>query len=574
MRGIKKLIVGGVLAVGTIVGVYGTVTHTQAITRECGSNSVIRCGVMSISELRDKYNSNYTSGTKTIFSYMGVSSSTVNKATYKSGYVTKDGKVVVGGKTVATSALSTGRSYVSGSTKHTISGTTFYTRKPSASFKSQQLDAYVFFDSDGRFIGAVLKVCGNVISGKPVEPKPEPVYKCDALSVDKTSAPLSNNSFTFKTDTTAKNGATVKDYIYDFGDGSTETTTSSSIKHSYAKTGTYTVKVTARFTVNGSTKTSSSTDCQKKVTVVEDDKPAVDIDKKVNGKEIDDVAVNETFTYSLVITNTGEVDLKNVVVTDKAPDNVMFISSSVGTITNNVFTYTIPSLVVKETVKVTITAKVTKYVANTIVNTACVNAPEIPGEKDDCDDANVKVKEPTVTRCDTTTDTIVSNLPVSQASDPRYTEDLSQCAKVKRCDTKTGNIVSIPKNDANDARYVDEDDDACKVRVCNPKTGVIIKVDKADKDKYEPVDSENCGDVKVCDPTTKTIKTVNKADADKYEDVNSASCDEPEAPVTPEEPSTPPELPDTGLSAEAIGSVVGLGSIVAASYYYIASRRS
>lgn len=44
------------------------------------------------------------------------------------------------------------------------------------------------------------------------------------------------------------------------------------------------------------------------------------------------------------------------------------------------------------------------------------------------------------------------------------------------------------------------------------------------------------------------------------------------APTTPTPPTTPPELPHTG-PADMIGGVLGLGSIVAAGYYWYASKR-
>ena len=126
--------------------------------------------------------------------------------------------------------------------------------------------------------------------------------------------------------------------------------------------------------------------------------PGISIEKKVNGKERDEVAVGETFTYTLVVKNTGEVNLKNAVVSDNAPANVQLISTDKGSVAGNKLAYTIPSLNVGQSVTITIKAKATAYKAGDIVNTACVNTPEVnPGEptkQDDCDTATVTTEEP------------------------------------------------------------------------------------------------------------------------------------------------------------------------------------
>ena len=124
-------------------------------------------------------------------------------------------------------------------------------------------------------------------------------------------------------------------------------------------------------------------------------KPSVKIDKLVNGKDSVQVNVGEVFTYTIKVTNTGETELKNAVVTDPAPANVQFLTTDKGTISNNKLTYTIPSLKAGESIVITMTAKVTTQVEGNIKNTACVNAPEVnptkPDEADDCDDAYVNV---------------------------------------------------------------------------------------------------------------------------------------------------------------------------------------
>ena len=167
------------------------------------------------------------------------------------------------------------------------------------------------------------------------------------------------------------------------------------------------------------------------------------------------------FTYQLVVKNTGETTLTNVKVTDPSPANVQFISADKGSIADNKWSYTIPELKIGQSMSFAIKAKVVKEVTGKIVNTACVDAPTVPGTPDDCDDATVEV-------------------PPTPVTPPK-----------ENC--------PIPGKE------------------------------------HLPKDSVDCKEV----------------------------------PVTPE---TPPELPKTGIT-DAVASLIGLGSLIAATTYYIASRR-
>jgi uncharacterized repeat protein (TIGR01451 family) len=130
-------------------------------------------------------------------------------------------------------------------------------------------------------------------------------------------------------------------------------------------------------------------------------KPAVSIQKDVSKY---DVEVNEEFTWSLRVINNGNVDLNNVRVADSAPDGVEFLSvnelEGVQTkiVNNKDFEATIAKLNVGEVRVFQIKSRVTKQVSGEIVNTACVDAPEVIDQsndstKDDCDDAKVRVTE-------------------------------------------------------------------------------------------------------------------------------------------------------------------------------------
>ncbi len=131
--------------------------------------------------------------------------------------------------------------------------------------------------------------------------------------------------------------------------------------------------------------------------VIEIKKPSVVIDKKVDGVEKKEVKVNAEFTYQLKVTNNGQVDLKNVSVRDAAPEGVTLISADKGTIdaAKRNLSYVIPELKAGQSMNINIKAVVKTYMEGNLVNTACVNTPEVnPGEPtkaDDCDDATVTV---------------------------------------------------------------------------------------------------------------------------------------------------------------------------------------
>lgn len=386
--------------------------------------------------------------------------------------------------------------------------------------------------------------------------------------------------------------------------------------------------------------------------------PHVSIDKVVNGVESTEVAVDGTFTYTLVVKNDGEVNLVNAVVSDQAPANVQFLSTDKGSIVNNSLSYTIPSLAVGASDTIKITAKVTTYVSGAIVNTACVNAMEVPGDKDDCDDATVtvvkpltphvsidkvvngvnvaqvKVNEPFVYTLKVTNDgqvdlknavvtdqapanvtfissdkgTIANNtlsytipaLAVGQSETIKITAKVTAEVTGAIVNTACVDAMEIPgtKDDCDDATVTVPEPG--KVEVCNPATGTIISVPEADKDKYEPADSPKCSKMQVCviaDGTgTMTTITKDQYDATKHssnpsdcKDIKVCRLSDKQYPVTIKESAlnsnysvnaddcktvTPPtviELPHTGIASAF--SLVGAGALAYAGYAYFMSRR-
>lgn len=93
---------------------------------------------------------------------------------------------------------------------------------------------------------------------------PTPSYACDLLKVSKGD----NRTVTISEFKTSQaNGATFKDVVINWGDGTENLTTNNPVgqKHQYAKDGEYTIRATARFNVNGQIKEATSEACIAKV---------------------------------------------------------------------------------------------------------------------------------------------------------------------------------------------------------------------------------------------------------------------------------------------------------------------
>lgn len=116
-----------------------------------------------------------------------------------------------------------------------------------------------------------------------------------------------------------------------------------------------------------------------------------------------------------------------------------------------------------------------------------------------------------------------------------------------------------------------------QIQVCELATGKIVTINESDFNSSKQ--SKNLNDcapkpgmINVCDMTTKQVISIKTTDFDsKKYSKNVADC--VTTPTTPVTPTTPTELPHTG-PAETVMSIVGLGSLIAASAYYIASRRA
>jgi uncharacterized repeat protein (TIGR01451 family) len=267
-----------------------------------------------------------------------------------------------------------------------------------------------------------------------------PAYKCDMLQVTKNS----RTEFTFMPKYTATGGATFKSYSLNLGDGSTKSGLTTPYAHTYQKPGTYTVTATVTFNIGT---TAVTAECATKVVVDQPpvvNKPGVSIEKTVNGKENEVVKVGEAFTYEVKVTNTGNVALKDAVITDKAPANITFKSADAGTVANNAWTHKV-SLAVKESKTFKITATLDKYVEGQIVNKACVDATEVTGTPDDCDTATVETpKEGEIVVC-VIEEKVVKTIKESEFNSSTMTKDTEKCKEVPATP-----VTELPKTGATD----------------------------------------------------------------------------------------------------------------------------
>lgn len=527
MRILRSIIIALIVSAGAF-GVVAMGNYKDNVNAaDCSSNAVIKCGVDSITRLRTAYAQN-TGNTKAIFSYFGISSSMVNQGKYGIGSATKDGKIVVNGKVVATNGVSAGRNPSNGATKINLSGTTFYTRPIGSLFVTPTEPVIVFYNADGSVSHAVMNSCGNPIKATPVEqpkPTPAPSYACDSLTPTK----ISRTEYQFDTKASAAGGAKVVSYTYNFGDGTAPVADPATTKHTYAKPGTY--KVSVVVTVNTGQNITKTVSCETTVTVAQEmcpiegktqypkdsdkciaDKPSVTIIKVVNSKKSDVVEPGKAFTYTLTVKNTGNVALKDAVVSDAQPNGITFTQANIGSIANGTWSAK-TTLNPGESKLVTVTAKLATRTDKELVNKACVDATEIKTSPDACDTASVTTpKDNEIVVCVVATKTEKT---------------------IKESEFVSGKMVK-----------------GANAPECQPSTPVVVE-ETPKTPTPEPTKPET---------VTETPTTV----------VSTTPTPQPESTPAPTQSVT--ELPKTG-TIDVLGGSLGLGSLAGAGYYYVDSRR-
>ena len=264
----------------------------------CNKFNVVYCGTNSMSELQSAYS---RSEIKSLYSQWYITETMIQGGSnMREGVVDASGNITVDGRVVATNAVTVqskaGTRQPTPQRTYSAAGYTYYQYTTGQSFvdgpKSYRI--YAWFDDNGKFITGVIKDCGNPVWGPPTTPLAKPALTCDVLQV----AEVSRNTFKFNTKATAKDGATITSYTYDFGDGNTQTTTSSEIQHTYAKSGNYKVTVTVNGKETGEVKRQSP-NCEKTITVK--DEPKVPVCKLETGEYpvfVEESKSHDTSKYS------------------------------------------------------------------------------------------------------------------------------------------------------------------------------------------------------------------------------------------------------------------------------------
>jgi uncharacterized repeat protein (TIGR01451 family) len=229
-------------------------------------------------------------------------------------------------------------------------GTTFYARTLSSIATTATASAWVGTNRFGQYI-AVLRTCGNLeVSGAVPPPPPPPppppavcqpgqygtppncvtppatvLVLCQSLKANPTTghAPITINY----TGSGSTQHTTITRYVFDFGDGGTQvTTTSPTITHTYAHAGTYVARLRVG---NATTLTDYAAICNTTITVAEALVPNIEKAKSAVITAIDGTQrpgnngtaqAGETITYTLTTKNTGTGPEKGYVVTEQLAD--------------------------------------------------------------------------------------------------------------------------------------------------------------------------------------------------------------------------------------------------------------
>lgn len=254
-------------------------TVAAASIEDCSDNSIIRCGVSSPADLIKKIKANDPNDLKAIYNDFKISSDYYDAFAKdaKVGTAYKNGNIVVDGQIVAKNAWSLGRDSKSYSNNYKIGDKTYHASHATDVFARDSMPVFVWFNSEGVMVAAILQPCANPMRGELVRP----TYKCQELKREAVSG--KKNTYRFSTVAPVTNNAVVSKVVYDFGDGSskvTKTKPSDAVTHTYTKAGTFTAKVTVYVKLPGGKEVvANGNGCAQQVTVKEkvkeEEKPPV-----------------------------------------------------------------------------------------------------------------------------------------------------------------------------------------------------------------------------------------------------------------------------------------------------------
>lgn len=459
----NRLVAGLIIAASLIVSVatgsiiYAAVAPGVFHGYDCSGNSIVPCGFSSASTLRSAYNG--SSELKALYGHFGWTSADINGTNGTKmvlGVVYRNGTVVVNSKTIATNAQSVGRWQDNGTgckatESFTIGSHKYWQATPQCRYGYEGEDAWVMINAQGQFVGAINKACGNPAPATPVAPPKPQAVTCDSLRAKGiTDAAHNTLEFDFATKASAANGASIKNYTYNFGDG-TSTTTGASTSHTYAKTGTYTATVTVNGIVNGVAHPVTSSAC------------AVKVSPEKN------VVQPPQVTCSGLELITLENSTYNLKATASIVPGIPF-SRTAGSVSG--YTYTIKDANGKAIKTITKSSGLQPsqsesgnfslapgtYSAQVFVHS---NAGDKTGPQCTVQIAVPAPNQITVCRL---SDYKVVTINEDEFDSSKYTKDLSQCQQVQVCDTTTEQITQVYPNQIDNVRYTTD------MTKCTPPT--------------------------------------------------------------------------------------------------------
>ncbi len=109
----------------------------------------------------------------------------------------------------------------------------------------------------------------------------------------------------------------------------------------------------------------------------------------------DPVTIGDTLAYSVTVNNIGAITALDVVVADELPDHVSLISSTPSQGSCNGTTCQLGDIAAGEAAVISYVVLVNEGAESPLLNSACVTSgTEGPGETDNCDDEETKLKTP------------------------------------------------------------------------------------------------------------------------------------------------------------------------------------
>lgn len=170
------------IVIGACVAVAGVAVGIPYAQAACDNVAIIRCGVTSEQDLKQKYNENKRNA-QTVYQSFGISGSDLNG--FVDGTVYKDGRVVVDGKTVATGAQTAGYNWGTGDpNRQHIAGTEAYIYSTSQLVSDARRTMVKM--ENGVFKFGVIYDCGNPVKATPVpQPAPEKEIQVCELATKK-----------------------------------------------------------------------------------------------------------------------------------------------------------------------------------------------------------------------------------------------------------------------------------------------------------------------------------------------------------------------------------------------------